>query len=107
VYPGSRDTNYDDTTITPSARLGFPLRYVKNAKIPAKTGLPKNVIFLANDTFGVLPPVAKLTWEQACYHFLNGYSPGIIAEKGTKIADLRFRACFGERFLAYHPTKYL
>jgi phosphoenolpyruvate carboxykinase (ATP) len=106
-YDDTRDTNYDDTTITENTMVSFPLHHLRNAKTPAMTGHPHHVIFLANDTMGVLPPVAKLTPEQAFYHYLNGYSPNTVHEHGIESANVRFRACFGERFLAYHPSKYL
>lgn len=66
--------NFNDLTITPNARTSFPLDYLPNAQIPAIGKHPKNIIFLTCDTKGVLPPVARLTKEQAIYQFLSGYT---------------------------------
>jgi phosphoenolpyruvate carboxykinase (ATP) len=73
-YPNTRDINYDDISITENTRVSYPLEFIDNVKIPAVGGHPKNIFFLTCDAFGVLPPVAKLTPEQAMYHFISGYT---------------------------------
>lgn len=66
--------NYDDISLTENTRVSYPLDFIPGAKIPAVGGHPKNIIFLTCDSFGVLPPVSKLTPEQAMYHFITGYT---------------------------------
>lgn len=102
-----REINFDDTSITPNTRVSYPLEFIPGAKIPAVGGHPKNIIFLTCDANGVLPPVAKLNTDQAMYHFISGYTAnmaGVVAGDNTTSAT--FSACFGEVFLARHPTLY-
>lgn len=83
------------------------MEFIPGAKIPAVGGHPKNIIFLTCDANGVLPPVSKLTTEQAMYHFISGYTAnmaGVVA--GDNSTSSTFSACFGEVFLARHPTLY-
>ena len=82
----SRVVNYHDVSLTENTRATYPLEYIPGAKLPAVGGHPKNIIFLTCDAFGVLPPVAKLTPEQAMYHFMAGYT-AIVA--GTEV-NLKF-----------------
>lgn len=106
-YPGSRELNFNDTTITPNSRTSFPLNYLSNVVLPAKGPHPKNIIFLTCDTKGVLPPVAKLTKEQAVYQFLSGYTAKVGGtDLSAKSPESTFSACFGEIFLPLHPTTY-
>lgn len=94
--PFSRDINFSDTSITPNARTAFPLNFLKNVHIPAKGPHPTNVIFLTCDTKGVLPPVARLTHEQAYYQFLSGYTAKIGGtDLSAKAPESTFSACFG------------
>jgi phosphoenolpyruvate carboxykinase (ATP) len=76
--------NYHDISITENTRVSYPLEYIPGAKIPAVGGHPKNIIFLTCDAFGVLPPVAKLTPEQAMYHFISGYTAKVA---GTEVEN--------------------
>jgi phosphoenolpyruvate carboxykinase (ATP) len=76
-HEGTRELNFNDISITPNSRTSFPLDYLKNVQLPAVGPHPKNIIFLTCDTKGVLPPVAKLTQEQAVYQFLSGYTAKI------------------------------
>ena len=106
-HPGTLDVNYADLSLTENTRLSYPLEYIPNAKIPAVGAHPKNVIFLTCDAYGVLPPVSKLTPEQTMYHFMSGYTAKI---PGTEIGVVdpvpTFSACFGEAFIALHPSVY-
>nr|WP_243664260.1 phosphoenolpyruvate carboxykinase (ATP) [Rhodothermus marinus] len=78
-----------------------------NARIPCMGGHPRNIIFLAYDAFGVLPPVARLTPEQAMYHFISGYTAKVAGtEVGVTEPQATFSACFGAAFLVWHPFKY-
>jgi phosphoenolpyruvate carboxykinase (ATP) len=102
-----RDINYHDTSITENTRCSYPLEFIKNVKLPAIGGHPKNIIFLTCDSFGVLPPVSRLTPEQAMYHFISGYTAKVA---GTEVGIIEpvatFSSCFGEAFLPLHPTVY-
>jgi phosphoenolpyruvate carboxykinase (ATP) len=105
--PNSRVVDFNDTTITENTRASYPLEYIKGVKIPAMAGHPKNIIFLTCDAFGVLPPVSKLTPEQAMYHFISGYTAKVAGtEVGIKEPTATFSACFGEAFLVHHPLLY-
>lgn len=103
----SREVNYHDLTITENTRAAYPLEFIPGAKIPAVGGHPNNIIFLTCDAFGVLPPVAKLTPEQAMYHFISGYTAKVAGtEVGIKEPVPTFSACFGAAFLPLHPAIY-
>lgn len=105
--PFRRIVDFNDTSITQNTRVSYPLEYVPTAKIPAVGGHPKNIVFLTSDANGVMPPVSKLTVEQAVYHFLSGYTAtmaGVLA--GNETTTATFSACFGEIFLTRHPTVY-
>lgn len=69
-----REVNFHDITITENTRASYPLEFIPGAKNPAIGGHPKNILFLTCDAYGVLPPVSKLTPEQAMYHFISGYT---------------------------------
>jgi len=103
----TREVNYYDTSITENTRVAYPLEFIPGAKIPAYGGHPKNILFLTCDAFGVLPPVSKLTYEQAMYHFISGYTAKVAGtEMGIKEPQMTFSACFGEAFLPLHPVLY-
>jgi phosphoenolpyruvate carboxykinase (ATP) len=99
-----RTINYYDTSITQNTRVCYPLEHIKNVRIPAIGGHPKNVIFLTCDALGVMPPVSRLTPEQAMYHFISGYTSKVAGtEMGIVDPVSTFSACFGEAFLPLHP----
>lgn len=105
--PHRRIVDFNDTTITQNTRVSYPLEYIPTAKLPALGGHPKRLIFLTSDANGVLPPVSKLTNEQAVYHFLTGYTAtmaGVLS--GNETVTSTFSSCFGEIFLTRHPTVY-
>ncbi len=104
----SRLLNLDDASLTENTRAAYPLSHINNAVIPSVAGHPKNIIMLTADAFGVLPPIAKLTQEQAMYHFLSGYTAKVAGtEKGLgKEPQATFSTCFGAPFMALHPTVY-
>jgi phosphoenolpyruvate carboxykinase (ATP) len=105
--PVTRDVNYDDGRITQNTRASYPIEFIDNAKIPCVGGHPENIIFLTCDAFGVLPPVSKLTPEQAMYHFISGYTAKVAGtEMGVTEPQATFSACFGAAFMVWHPTKY-
>ncbi|WP_420628136.1 phosphoenolpyruvate carboxykinase (ATP) [Candidatus Leptofilum sp.] len=99
--------DYSDTTYTQNTRASYPIEYIPNAKIPCVGGHPKNIILLTADAFGVLPPVSKLTPEQAMYHFISGYTAKVAGtEMGVTEPQATFSACFGAAFMVWHPSKY-
>jgi len=103
----SREVDYDDQTVTENTRAAYPVDYIHNAIIPGVAGHPKTIIFLTADAFGVLPPIAKLTQEQAKYHFLSGYTSKLAGtERGITEPQATFSACFGEPFLPLSPLVY-
>jgi len=105
--PDTREVDYDDVSITQNTRASYPIEYISNAKIPCETGHPKNIIFLTYDAFGVIPPVSKLTPEQAMYHFISGYTAKVAGtEVGVTEPQATFSACFGAAFLVWPPSKY-
>lgn len=103
----SRVVDYSDTSITQNTRASYPIEFIPNAKIPCMGGHPKNVILLTCDAFGVLPPVSKLTPNQAMYHFISGYTAKVAGtEMGVTEPQATFSACFGAAFMVWHPSKY-
>ncbi len=93
---------------TENTRVSYPLDHIDNIVLPvSKGGHPQDVIFLTCDAFGVLPPIAELTREQAMYHFLSGYTAKVAGtELGVTEPKATFSACFGKAFLTLHPTRY-
>lgn len=93
--------------VSENTRAAYPIEYIPNAKIPCVGPHPKNVILLACDAFGVLPPVSKLSLAQTMYHFISGYTALVAGtEEGIKEPQATFSACFGAAFIMLHPTKY-
>ena len=105
--PDSRTTDYDDSYLTENTRAAYPLRYIPNCALSGVGPHPKTIIFLTADAFGVLPPIAKLTKEQATYHFLSGYTSKLAGtERGITAPQVTFSACFGQCFFPLSPTVY-
>ncbi|XP_042467897.1 phosphoenolpyruvate carboxykinase (ATP) 1-like [Zingiber officinale] len=103
----TREVDYSDKSVTENTRASYPIEYIPNAKLPCVGPHPKNVILLACDAFGVLPPVSKLTLPQTMYHFISGYTALVAGtEEGVKEPQATFSACFGAAFIMLHPTKY-
>jgi len=105
--PETLVVDYTDVSKTENTRCAYPVEYISNAKIPCVGGHPKNIVFLTCDAYGVLPPVSRLTPEQAMYHFISGYTAKVAGtEVGVTEPSATFSACFGAAFLAWHPMKY-
>ncbi|MGB0596804.1 MAG: phosphoenolpyruvate carboxykinase (ATP) [Rubripirellula sp.] len=103
----THEVNYDDASITENTRVAYPIDFIKHAQIPCVGSHPTNIIFLTCDAFGVLPPVSKLTAEQAMYHFMSGYTAKVAGtEMNVNEPTATFSACFGAAFLVWHPAKY-
>ncbi|UPT78340.1 phosphoenolpyruvate carboxykinase (ATP) [Sulfurovum sp. XGS-02] len=99
--------DYTDGSKTENTRVSYPIEHIENHKKDLQAGHPNNIIFLSADAFGVLPPVSKLTKEQAMYYFLSGYTAKVAGtERGITEPVATFSACFGEAFLPLHPTVY-
>ncbi len=105
--PLTRIPNYDDDSKTENTRAAYPVEFIENAVIPGLGGHPKNVVFLTADAFGVLPPVSKLTPEQAMYHFMSGYTAKVAGtEAGVTEPQATFSTCFGAPFMPLPPKVY-
>ena len=103
----TREIDYDDGSITENTRASYPLHFIDNAVASGRGGHPENVVFLTADAFGVLPPIARLSPEQAMYHFLSGYTAKVAGtERGVTEPRAAFSACFGAPFLPQHATVY-
>ncbi len=106
--PVTRYIDLDDDTLTENTRASYPLEFIDNAVPEKKAGHPKNVIFLTCDASGVMPPIARLTANQALYQFISGYTSKIA---GTEVGlrdepEITFSACFGGPFMVHHPYYY-
>ena len=107
LEPGTRRVRFEDQSITENTRASYPLHYIRNYVPSGRGGNPKHIVFLTADAFGVLPPIARLTREQAMYYFLSGYTAKVAGtERGVTEPQATFSACFGAVFLVWHPTKY-
>jgi phosphoenolpyruvate carboxykinase (ATP) len=107
LEPGTKKVDFANQSITENTRASYPLHYIRNHVPSGKGNHPKHVVFLTADAFGVLPPIAKLTKEQAMYYFLSGYTAKLAGtERGVTEPQATFSACFGAVFLVWHPTKY-
>ncbi|MRR11664.1 phosphoenolpyruvate carboxykinase (ATP), partial [bacterium] len=106
--PVTRKIDLDDESITENTRGSYPLEFIANAVPEKRAGHPKNIIFLTCDAQGVLPPIARLTPDQALYQFISGYTSKIAGtEAGLgKEPELTFSACFGGPFMVHHPAFY-
>lgn len=108
VYdPENRRIDLDDAAKTENTRASYPLNSISNIVPEGYAGNPRNIIMLTADAFGVLPPVARLTPEQAMYHFLSGYTAKVAGtERGIKEPEATFSTCFGAPFMVLHPGVY-
>jgi phosphoenolpyruvate carboxykinase (ATP) len=107
MIDSKRNIDFNDSHITQNTRVSYPIEFIESAKLPCITCHPKNVILLTCDAFGVLPPVSKLSKEQAMFHFVNGYTAKVAGtEDGVKEPQATFSACYGEAFIVWHPMKY-
>lgn len=105
--PATKKVRFADQSITENTRASYPIHYIKNHVAGGRGGHPKNVVFLTADAFGVLPPISRLTPQQAMYYFLSGYTAKVAGtERGVTEPQATFSACFGAVFLVWHPTRY-
>jgi phosphoenolpyruvate carboxykinase (ATP) len=107
IDPATRQPDYDDQSITENTRANYPVDFIDGAVIPGVGGHPKTVVFLTADAFGVLPPIAKLSPEQAMYHFVSGYTAKVAGtEAGVTEPQATFSTCFGAPFMLQAPKVY-
>jgi len=108
IDPVSRHIDLDDDTLTENTRASYPLEFIDNAVPDKIAGHPKNIIFLTCDASGVMPPIARLTPDQALYHFISGYTSKVAGtEKGLgEEPEITFSACFGAPFMVHSPAFY-
>jgi phosphoenolpyruvate carboxykinase (ATP) len=105
--PATRALDLDSERITENTRGAYPIEFIGNADETGIAGTPRAVIFLTADAFGVLPPISRLTREQAAYHFISGYTAKLAGtEIGIKEPKATFSACFGAPFMPRHPGEY-
>ncbi|MBW2457345.1 MAG: phosphoenolpyruvate carboxykinase (ATP), partial [Deltaproteobacteria bacterium] len=103
----TRRVDLDDSTLTQNTRASYPVTHIPGALREGRAGHPNNIIMLTCDAFGVMPPIAKLTPEQAMYHFMSGYTAKVAGtEKGVTEPMATFSACFGQPFMMLHPYEY-
>ena len=103
----SRAADFDDGRHTENTRAAYPVEFIPHVELSGQGGHPANVVFLTCDAFGVLPPLARLTPEQAMYHFLSGYTAKVAGtEAGVVEPEATFSTCFAAPFLPLHPTRY-
>jgi phosphoenolpyruvate carboxykinase (ATP) len=105
--PETRRIDLDSDRLTENTRSSYPLTQLHNVDLGGRAGHPRNVVFLTCDAFGVLPPISRLSEEQAMYHFLSGYTAKVAGtERGVTEPKVTFSTCFGSPFLPLHPGVY-
>jgi phosphoenolpyruvate carboxykinase (ATP) len=103
----NRLPDFHDGSLTENTRAAYPLNFIPNASETGRGNHPKTIIMLTADAFGVMPPIARLTPDQAMYHFLSGYTAKVAGtEKGVKDPEATFSTCFGAPFMPRHPAEY-
>jgi phosphoenolpyruvate carboxykinase (ATP) len=107
IDPVTRELDFDDNTLAENSRGAYPIEFIPNCSEKNLGPVPRNMIFLTADAYGVLPPIAKLTPDQAMYHFLSGYTARVAGtEIGVTEPDATFSTCFGAPFMPRHPSVY-
>ena len=105
--PDTLELDFEDDSLTANMRCAYPLEYISNASDTGLAGMPKNIIMLTCDAFGVLPPIARLTPAQAMYHFLSGFTAKVAGtERGVTEPQPTFSTCFGAPFMPRRPEVY-
>lgn len=107
VFKNGNQVDFEDVSITQNTRVSYPIYHIDNIQ-PGSIGKnPKNIFFLTADSFGILPPISRLTPGQAAYHFISGYTAKVAGtEAGVNEPQPNFSACFGAPFMPLHPTRY-
>ncbi len=103
----TREFDFDDASLTENTRVGYPVEFISNSQIPGEGGIPKVVIFLTADAFGVLPPISRLSRDAAMYHFVTGFTSKLAGtERGVTEPQPTFSTLFGEPFMPMDPSVY-
>ncbi len=106
-FEGTNQVDYTNSSITENTRVSYPIHHIQNIVQPSIAAQPKNIFFLTCDAYGVLPPISKLSAEQAMYQFISGYTAKIAGtEEGVKSPKATFSSCFGAPFMPLHPGDY-
>jgi phosphoenolpyruvate carboxykinase (ATP) len=107
IDPETRELDLDDNSLAENTRGAYPIHFIPNASVENMGPVPRNVVMLTADAFGVLPPIARLTPDQAMYHFLSGYTAKVAGtEIGVTEPEATFSTCFGAPFMPRHPSVY-
>jgi phosphoenolpyruvate carboxykinase (ATP) len=107
IDPVTRQLDFDDASLAENSRGSYPIDFIPNCSEKNMGPVPKNLIFLTADAYGVLPPIARLTPDQAMYHFLSGYTARVAGtEIGVTEPEATFSTCFGAPFMPRHPSIY-
>ncbi len=107
MNPETRELDFDDNSLAENSRGSYPLDFIPNTSEKNLGPVPKNIIFLTADAYGVLPPISRLSPDQAMYHFLSGYTARVAGtEIGVTEPTATFSTCFGAPFMPRHPTVY-
>lgn len=107
IDPETRELDFDDASLAENSRGSYPIDFIPNASLDNLGPVPANLIFLTADAYGVLPPIARLTPDQAMYHFLSGYTARVAGtEIGVTEPEATFSTCFGAPFMPRHPSIY-
>ena len=107
IDPVTRQLDFDDASLAENSRGSYPIDFIPNASKDNLGPVPQNIIFLTADAYGVLPPIARLTADQAMYHFLSGYTARVAGtEIGVTEPEATFSTCFGAPFMPRHPSVY-
>lgn len=107
IDPKTREPDYEDVSVTENTRVTYPVDFIPGARIPSIAGHPKHVVFLTADAFGVMPPISRLTPEQAMYYFINGYTSKLAGtEAGVTEPIPNFSQCFGSPFMPRRASEY-
>jgi len=103
----TRRLDLNDASLTENTRAAYPISHIANATRNGKGGHPRNIVFLTADAFGVMPPISRLSIDQAMYHFISGYTAKVAGtERGVTEPQATFSACFGAPFMAQRPSVY-
>ena len=106
-FHGTTEVDFSNSDVTENTRVSYPVDFIDQAAKPSIGKKPNNIFFLTCDAYGVLPPISKLTKEQAMYHFISGYTAKVAGtEEGITEPQTVFSACFGAPFMPLHPAKY-
>jgi len=106
-FKENNEIDFTDCSKTENTRVSYPIFHIKNIATPSLGPIPKNIFFLTADAFGVLPPISRLTKEQAMYHFISGYTSKVAGtEEGVIEPEATFSSCFGSPFMPLHPAIY-